>query len=1328
MDYEGLLLNIALLITVSLLYGYFYGFMNFSCRRNRVIIGFSFGLIAILVMLVPVQPRPGVIYDARSIVISLVGLFSGGLAVIVAGAMAALFRIWLGGIGVFASISTIVASALIGVIAHRNFKSKPYFQNPILLYVFGFVVTIAMLISQLLLPGSIALDLLREIWLPVLVIYPLGTVVMGLIIAEQEHRIRITRAMRESEERYRSLFENNHVAILLIDPETEEIVDANQAASEFYGWSREELRQIRVSDINMLSSDAVKEELKRSRESKRSYYEFKHRLTNGDVVDVAVYTGAIQIDGRKLLYSHIFDISQRKKAQKNLKEREQNLRITLDSIGDAVITTDAEGRVTRMNPVAEKLTAWEKNEAIGEPLEDVFNIIHAQTRESVENPVKKVIETGKTQGLANHTMLIARDGAEYQIADSGAPIVDLEGNISGVVMVFRDVTEEYEKEQILRESEEKFRTAFKTSPDSVNLNRLADGMYLEINGGFTDIMGYTPEDVLGKTSLELNIWKNSEDRKRLVSELREKGVVKNLEAEFLSKNGETKIGLMSANIIRINNEQVILSVTRDITDLKGVEERFRNIWQSTKDGMRLTDKDGTITRVNPAFCEIFGLPKTKIEGHPLSVLYKEDKDHILKMHSERFRAKTNPETVNSKFVLHNGETRWFDVSNSYVHIPGEPEQVLATFRDITEQKEAELALEESRARQTRIAQSIPGVLYDYIRDDDGNNQFLYISPDCMDIFEHPAEAIIEDSALLWDTVHPEDRRRLEVEDEQANKYGEIFQSEVRILTPSGKRKWIQLSSQPQPSEEGGEQVWSGVILDITNLKETEEALLESEHKFRVLMETAPDLIITHDMDGIVQYANPQVYAVLGYKPGFLLGKSVFEFVPPDEKMDFNTRKTDRFEGDYKIKLFESIAIDKSGNEIPLEVRTSPILWEGKPEQIMVIARDIRERLKLESRLRQAEKMDAIGHLAGGVAHDFNNKLTVILGQVNFALTSISETDPAYQMLEEVRQAAQDSADLTRQLLAFARKQITQPQILSLNNVVKNMLSMLRRLIGEDIELIWLPGKPLWNLKIDPVQVDQILANLIVNARDAIEGVGKITIETENIVLSDKRSEGYPEVTPGNYVQLSISDDGCGMEKDILDKVFEPFFTTKKMGKGTGLGLATVYGIVKQNKGFINVYSEPGVGTTFKIYFPPSEKNREHKRESTEPEQVHSGDETILLVEDDPAILKLGKMVLEGLGYTVLPSDTARQAIQYADDYHDRISLLVTDVIMPEMNGRDLAEKMKNQHPGLRVLFMSGYTANVIENQGTLDAEVFFLQKPFSREELALKVRKVLDQE
>ncbi len=419
----------------------------------------------------------------------------------------------------------------------------------------------------------------------------------------------------------------------------------------------------------------------------------------------------------------------------------------------------------------------------------------------------------------------------------------------------------------------------------------------------------------------------------------------------------------------------------------------------------------------------------------------------------------------------------------------------------------------------------------------------------------------------------------------------------------------------------------------------------------------------------------------------------------------------------------------------LFVRTVGVIQRGSGNEPKVFAtvQDITEQERSEARhqklqvqLTQAQKMESVGRLAGGVAHDFNNMLSVILGYTDLAMSKAAVNDPLLGELKEIRNAAGRSIEITRQLLAFARRQTIRPQTLDVNESVEGMLNMLQRLIGEDIELSWRPGADLWPVNMDPSQIDQILANLMVNARDALSDVGKITIETGNVHVDETSCMEHSDLIPGDFALLAVTDDGRGMDKETLDSIFEPFFTTKEIGKGTGLGLSTVYGIVKQNHGFIHVYSEPDKGTTFRVYLPrhTGELRSGPKEDAEEPPRGRG--ETVLVVEDELSILNVVEKMLDGLGYRVLEATTPAQALARAEEHRGEIRLLVTDVIMPGMNGWDLADRLQAMDPRLKVLFMSGYTAEVIAHQGVLEKGVHFLQKPFSMRDLAVSVRHVLE--
>jgi two-component system cell cycle sensor histidine kinase/response regulator CckA len=511
------------------------------------------------------------------------------------------------------------------------------------------------------------------------------------------------------------------------------------------------------------------------------------------------------------------------------------------------------------------------------------------------------------------------------------------------------------------------------------------------------------------------------------------------------------------------------------------------------------------------------------------------------------------------------------------------------------------------------------------------------------------------------------------------------------------------------------------IRDITARKRAEA----ERNRLMAAIEQAAEAIVMTDAQGKIQFVNPAFERTTGYSREDAVGKnpSILRSGKQDEPFYRNLWETISGGGIWEGRMVNK---RKDGTFYTEESTISPIRdSSGRIVNYVAVKRDITEELRLAAQSQQAQKMEAVGLLAGGVAHDYNNMLGVILGYTELAMKKVDAAQPLHADLQHVLDAANRSATVTRQLLAFARKETITPVTLDLNWSVENIFDMLRRLIREEIDLAWLPAVGQCPIKMDPIQVQQILINLCLNARDAITGVGKITVETGSSVFDKSYCMDHAGFVPGKYVLLAVSDNGEGMDKEMLDHIFDPFFTTKEVGRGTGLGLSMVYGIVSQNGGFINVYSEPGKGTTFRIYLPwYPDQAAEPQREMAVEIPLSRG-ETVLVVEDELSLLMMARMMLEELGYRVLSADTPAEAIGLAEKHADEIQLLITDLVMPGMNGRDLAERLHSLYPDIKILFSSGYTANVIGQRGVLGEDVNFIQKPFSMRDLAVKVREVL---
>jgi PAS domain S-box-containing protein len=627
-------------------------------------------------------------------------------------------------------------------------------------------------------------------------------------------------------------------------------------------------------------------------------------------------------------------------------------------------------------------------------------------------------------------------------------------------------------------------------------------------------------------------------------------------------------------------------------------------------------------------------------------------------------------------------------------------------------KVADRVLHEAQEVFRSLVENSPDIIARYGRD----GARTYVNPTYLKVSQLPQSELIGSAPMRYSPLPNDSATLLQGLLQRVLSTGVAETIDLPWPHASGVPSWYNIYAFPELDRDGSVASVMTISRDISERKNAEAALAESEERYRTIFEHSPLGIFRSTLRGKLIEVNPALADMLGYaSPDEVVsrGCSIFEQVIQDASSGATARHLNKYQrrnGEEFLANLYLTAVHGSNGTLGF--------LEG-------IVEDVTETHVLEAQLRQAQKIEAVGRLAGGVAHDFNNMLGVILGHTELALDEPGLPPSLQATLHEIRAAAERSATLTRQLLAFARKQTVAPRLLDLNTTVAGMISMLRRLIGEDVVLKWIPMAEPCMVEMDPAQVDQIMANLCVNARDAISGVGVIIIETATVTEDGSHSKGHLEVFPGRYIQLSVSDNGCGMSRETVSRLFEPFFTTKEPGKGTGLGLATVYGIVKQNQGFLNVYSEPGRGTTFKVYLPAKQQEDE-KMEKESLASPQSGRETVLLVEDEPAILRMATQLLQRLGYHVLPAPTPSEALHIARSHKGVIDLLITDVVMPEMNGRQLCDQLSDIVPGLRALFMSGYTNNVIAHHGVIDEGIQFIAKPFSMTEFAKKIRTILD--
>jgi len=649
---------------------------------------------------------------------------------------------------------------------------------------------------------------------------------------------------------------------------------------------------------------------------------------------------------------------------------------------------------------------------------------------------------------------------------------------------------------------------------------------------------------------------------------------------------------------------------------------------------------------------------------------------------------------------------------------------------ITEYRVMENAYREITEKYRRFQANIPGMVYLFALHPDGSHSFPYVNSASRQLFDLEPEALIRDGTLLFGLIHPDDKVRHEESIRRSADALQPWREELRFIV-NGEVRWYECIARPE-MQINGDILWDGIMLEISERKRAEEALRESEAKYRRLHETMMDAFVRIDMTGNIQEANRAYQTLLGYSEEELLQQTYEDLTPEKWHALEAGIVAEQVLVNGHSQVYEKEYCRKDGTIFPVELRTFLLRDDtGRPVGMWAIVRDITERrrvedekARLESQLRQAQKMESVGRLAGGVAHDFNNMLSVILGYAELIKARLPVGDPYLKDVLAIEKAAGHSRDITRQLLAFSRKQIIEPRLMNLNDQITFSQNTLSRLIGEEIDLCFYPEKDLKRINFDPTQVDQILVNLVVNARDAMPDGGRLTIETANVLLDGAYCRKHLGFKPGDYVLLEVSDDGVGMNKELLSHLFEPFFTTKEVGEGTGLGLATVYGMVKQNGGFINVYSEPGQGTTFKIYIP-SVSEEVIRTEEIEEAQVAYGSGRVLLVEDEEMVREIAKEILEEIGYTVLVADTPQEAVSLCENKDTHIDLLLTDVVMPGMSGVELKKKIEIIRPGIKVLFMSGYTSNVIANRGVLEKGVHFIQKPFRMKDLARKVREAI---
>ena len=762
------------------------------------------------------------------------------------------------------------------------------------------------------------------------------------------------------------------------------------------------------------------------------------------------------------------------------------------------------------------------------------------------------------------------------------------------------------------------------------------------------------------------------------------------------------------------SEQLRAEAQASAQRLRESEARYRRFLERNAAGVLRNTLDGRILDCNWSLVRMLGydsIEDLKRHRTPELHFYPEAREVVLK------RLKNEKALISNEicFKRKDGGPVWALFNASLIEGDDDRGEVLeATLIDITERKRAEEALRQSEQQYRLLFQSNPHPMWVY---DLETLRFLEVNDAAIEHYGYIRDEFL---AMTIKDVRPPEDVPLLLDNVATVAAGINRSGNWRHRTKNGKIIDVEITAHRMLfAGRGAELVLANDI--------TERRLTEAENRrLAMAIEQSADGIVVTDPEGIIQYVNPAFSAMTGYTR--------------DEALGQNPRilKSGQHGNEFYQSLWNTI---RAGNvwhgEISNRRKDGTLYTEamtiapvrdpsGTITNFIAVKEDVSERKQLEQQFRQAQKMEAVGRLSGGIAHDFNNLLTVINGYSEIILDSMKPDDLNRNRVGEIKKSGARAASLTRQLLAFSRQQVMEPQVLDLNSVIANMDKMLRRLIGEDIDLVTVAGKDLGRVKADPGQIEQIILNLAVNARDAMSEGGKLTIETQNAELDESYARDHVAVKPGPHVMLAISDTGAGMNPETQKHIFEPFFTTKGKGKGTGLGLSTVYGIVKQSGGNIWVYTEPGKGTTFKIYLPRIDEPLEVHPPGKAEAEARSGTETVLLVEDEPAVRMLVLETVKLKGYRVLEAHNGAEALSIAAQHQGPIHLLITDVVMPEMGGRVLAERLAASRLGMKVLYMSGYTDNAIVHHGVLEPGTAFLQKPFTPEALALKVRDVLD--
>ena len=859
------------------------------------------------------------------------------------------------------------------------------------------------------------------------------------------------------------------------------------------------------------------------------------------------------------------------------------------------------------------------------------------------------------------------------------------------------------------------------------------GRYIQANQRWLEMTGYRTEDLREIGFQTLTHPDDLPEQLLLDKDIREgKRTSYRMEKRYIRKDGTIFWADLSVSGVHDDNATLIsfLVLIVDITEEREAAENLRQIQElqatlldASPDIICYKDGDGRWLRANKADLQLFQLEdvdyrgKTDAELAPYSPFYAEA-FKACKMTDEK-AWQSGKLSIEEEIIPipDNGEKIYEIVKSPLFYPDGRRKALVVLGRDITQRKKNERKIKESEQRFRNILNQMEHVP---VQGYDENRQIIYWNNASTHLYGYSEEEAL--GRKLEDLIIPEHMRDAVIQSTQlwVNDNQKIPADKLILCDKDGNDVPV-YSSHLMHTTETGEKELFCVDIGLRLIRQAEEQI----QQLAAAVEQSGETIVITDTDGTIEYVNPMFTAITGYNREEAIGQNprILNSGKTDPAVFRDLWQTVTQKKTWKGRFINK---KKSGELFTENVTISPILNSaGTTTNYVAVKRDITEQLLTEEKYQQAQKMEAVGQLAGGVAHDFNNMLAIILGQVEIALMKIPPGDPLEKRLQEIKSAANRSSTLTQQLLGFARKQSRQPQVLNLSDTVATMLAILKRLIGENLELRWLAEAENPLVDIDPGHFNQILTNLIINARDSIYGTGVITVKAKETILTNKFCSEHPGSTPGYYIQLSISDTGCGMGDDVLQKIFDPFFTTKGIGKGTGLGLSMVFGLVKQNNGYIDVISKPEEGSTFNLYFPQVQLEKKQILQFNDKGLVH-GNETILVVEDERSLLDITITMLTTAGYSVLSAQGPFAGIQLAEKHKGPIHLLLTDIVMPKMNGVELGENLLKIKPEIKVLYMSGYPKEHFSQLKLHNMSVQLLKKPFSTYQLTKMVREALD--